>query len=222
MAARNANIVVDATRSVTTTVVEPHGQTNGVVFAYAPGAGSNLHDPFGRYTCDALASKGFICVRMQFPFMEEKRRAPDRTSVLEATWRAVITDVRKLGSRLVVGGRSMGGRMASHVVSQGESVDGLALYAYPLHAPAKPDSWRRAHLSSVTAPTFFCSGTRDTFASPADLAQVARTMKRAAIHVLEEADHGYSVPAASSRTRHDVWQEAVDATLEWMREVGIV
>ena len=221
MSHREVRVIVDEKRSVTALVIEPDGAANGVVFVYAPGAGSNVHDPFGRFTCDALANQGFTGIRMQFPYMEEKRKAPDRTVVLEKTWRAVIAEVRTLGDKLVVGGRSMGGRIASHVVAEGEAVDGLVLYAYPLHAPAKPDVWRDAHLASIGVPTLFCSGTRDAFAAPDELQTVAKRMKRATVHVLDGADHGYAVLAASGRKRPDVWAEAVETTLAWLGKARI-
>ena len=216
------HVRVDEKRAVSVAYIEPEGRGSGVVFVYAPGAGSNMHDPFGRYASGELAAHGLMCLRMQFPYMEEKRKAPDRTPVLEATWRAVIAEARALSDKLVVGGRSMGGRIASQVVAQGEAVDALALFAYPLHSPAKPDVWRDAHLPAITAPTLFCSGTRDAFASPEELQAVAKTMKRAAVHLLDGADHGYAVPAASGRKREDVWREAVEAGLTWLKEARVL
>jgi len=87
-------------------------------FVYAPGAGSNMHDPFGSYAARELASHGVTTVRFQFPYMEAGRRGPDRPPVLEATWRAVIAAARNMETRLVAGGRSMGGRIASQVVAR--------------------------------------------------------------------------------------------------------
>lgn len=218
MPTRRLQITVDEKRTVTAICVEPEGPSNGAAFVYAPGAGSNVHDPFGRYACDELAAKGFTCARFQFPYMEEKRRAPDRAVVLEKTWRAVIAEARALGDTLIVGGRSMGGRIASHVVAQGERIDALILFAYPLHAPAKPEQSRDAHLPSITVPTLFCSGTRDAFALPDELRTVTSKMKRATLHVLEGADHSYAAPAASGRQREDVWQEAVETALAWLKK----
>lgn len=218
MPLRNVRVTVDERRSVTAICHEPEGRANGIVFVYAPGAGSNVDDPFGRYVSGKLASKGFTCLRTQFPYMEEKRRAPDRTAVLEKTWRAVIAEARALGEKVIVSGRSMGGRIASHVVARGERVNALTLFAYPLHSPAKPDAWRDAHLPSVTVTTLFCSGTRDGFATPDELQTVAKTMTRATVHLLNGADHGYSVLAASGRRREDVWAEAVGRMLSWLRE----
>jgi hypothetical protein len=188
-------------------------------FLYAPGAGSNVHDPFGRYACRALAERGISCVRFQFPYMEAKRRSPDRTAVLETTWRAVIDALRGDAGRLAVGGRSMGGRIATHVAAAGVDVDALLLFAYPLHAPSKPDRWRDAHLPSVAAPALFCSGTRDSFAKPEELRAVASRMPDAAVHVLDGADHGFAVPKSSGRTREDVWEQAVNLATEWLERL---
>src|SRR3990172_6245394 len=112
--------------SVTAMRSGPEGDA-GWTFLYAPGAGSNVHDPFGRYACRELASRGVRSLRFQFPYQEAGRRSPDRPAVLEATWRAVIEATRPATGRLVIGGRSMGGRIASQVVAAGTSADALAL-----------------------------------------------------------------------------------------------
>ena len=113
------------------------------MLVYAPGAGSNLNDPFGRYLAQHLAGAGISTVRFQFPYMEDRKRRPDPPRLLEETWREVIRIVRPSSGRLVIGGRSMGGRIASQVVAQGTKVDGLALFAYPLHPPSNPESTER-------------------------------------------------------------------------------
>jgi len=222
MAEEQLQITIDEKRTVTAVRSKPAGRTRRGLFVYAPGAGSNLHDPFGRYACRRLAVEGLTCFRFQFPYMEAKRRAPDRSAVLEATWRAVIEAVRTPGEKLIVGGRSMGGRIATQVVAQGERVDALALFAYPLHSPARPDQWRDAHLSSISVPTLFCSGTRDAFAAPDELHAVAAKMKRATVHLLDGADHGYAVAASSGRKREDVWAEAVDTMMDWLQKKRVI
>jgi predicted alpha/beta-hydrolase family hydrolase len=222
MAEEQLQITVDEKRAITAIQTVPENGARDAVFIYAPGAGSNMHDPFGRYVCRALAEHGITCLRMQFPYMEAKRRAPDRTAVLEATWRAVIETARGRGKKLIVGGRSMGGRIASYVVAQGERVAALALFAYPLHSPGRPDQWRDAHLPSISVPTLFCSGMRDAFAAPDELRAIASKMKRATVHLLEGADHGYAVLAASGRKREDVWAEAVETTLAWLKKQRVV
>ena len=108
------------------------------LFVYAPGAGSNINDAFGAYLRRRLADNGISSVRFQFEYMEDKRRRPDRQQVLEETWRKVIEGVRRPDLKLAVGGRSMGGRIASQVVAQGVEVDSLVLFAYPLRPPWNP------------------------------------------------------------------------------------
>lgn len=203
-------------RSVTAIRTVPEGAERGPLFVYAPGAGSNVHDPFGAYACRRLAARGFAAVRFQFPYMEARQRRPDPPAVLEATWRAAIEAIRSDSSRLVVGGRSMGGRIASQVVAQGVKVDALALFAYPLHSPADPSRWRDGHLGAIGVPTLFCSGTRDAFSTPEELRLAAAKVPASRLHLLEGADHSFAVPKASGRTRQEVWAEAVDALLDWL------
>jgi predicted alpha/beta-hydrolase family hydrolase len=185
-------------------------------FVYAPGAGSSLHDPFGAFAAEALSRHGVEVVRFEFPYMASGKKSPDRPAVLEATWRAVIDAVRPKQRKLAVGGRSMGGRIASQVVAQGVKVDALALFAYPLHPPGRADKMRDEHLQAIACRTLFCTGTNDAFASPEELRAGASKMKRAKVHVLEGADHGFAVKKASGRTREEVWEEGVGAMVRWL------
>ena len=146
--------------------------------------------------------------------MEAGKRRPDRTPVLEATWRAVIESVQQDGVRLAVGGRSMGGRIASQVVAAGTPADALALFAYPLRPPGNPEKMRDQHLPLIGVPTLFCSGTRDSFGRPDELRLAASKVPQATVHLLEGADHGFNVPKSSGRTREQVWDEAIDAMLD--------
>jgi len=209
-------IDVSGDRSVQAIRTPAEGRRAGWTFVYAPGAGSNMHDPFGRYLCRALADRGVGCVRFQFPYMEEGKNRPDRTAVLEATWRAVLERVRDAKTKLCVGGRSMGGRIGSHVVAQGEAADAVALFSYPLHPPGKPERRRDEHLPAIGVPVLFCSGTRDAFASPDELQALVKQLKRPTLHLLDGSDHGMNVPKSSGRTREDVWREAFEAMLGWL------
>ena len=187
------------------------------MFLYAPGAGSNINDAFGRYVCRQLAEQGIASCRFEFPYMQARKRGPDRPPVLEATWREVIGTLYSDGVKLIVGGRSMGGRIASQVVAQGELVDGLALFAYPLHPPGRESDLRDKHLPAISVPTLFCSGTRDAFGSPEELTTAAGLISGSRLHFLEGADHGFSVPKSSGHTREDVWNEAVSAMVDWLQ-----
>ena len=192
---------------------------SGDCLIYAPGAGSNLNDGFGKYLAGRLAEAGMGCVRFQFPYMEAGRRPPDPPRVLEEAWRQVIEAVRPDVSRVVVGGRSMGGRYASLVAAQDTVVDALALFAYPLHPPGNPERPRYGHFPDIRVPVFFCSGSRDTFGAPDELRTAAAEVSNASLHFLEGADHGFAVPRSSGRTRDDVWAEAGEAFLAWYSRV---
>jgi predicted alpha/beta-hydrolase family hydrolase len=185
--------------------------------AYAPGAGSNLNDPFGAYLARALEAEGIACLRFQFPYSEQKRRVPDRAPVLEATWRAVLAQLRPSAKRVIASGRSMGGRLASITVAAGEAVDALALFAYPLHPPGRPEQARVEHLPRIGVPTLFCSGDRDTFATVEELTAAAGLVPGSRVHILDGADHGFAVLKASGRRREDVWDEAIAALLAFLK-----
>jgi uncharacterized protein len=208
-------IEVPGAGPITAIETPPEGEPVGWTFVYAPGAGSNVHDPFGTFACRELAGRGVRAVRFQFPYQEARRRTPDRNPVLEATWRAVIDAVRD-DNRLMVAGRSMGGRIGSQVVAQGIVADALALFAYPLHPPGRPERRRDAHLSAIGIPTLFCSGDSDAFATPEELAEAAALVPNTRLHLLEDADHGFATRKASGRSRDDAWREAVDAMWAWL------
>ncbi len=219
MAEKKLEIKVPGSSSVTAVRADATSRSARWIFAYAPGAGSNIDDPFGIYASKALASRGVSVVRIQFPYMEAGKRSPDRPAVLEATWTAVIDRLHAESPKLIVGGRSMGGRIASQVVAARAQVDAIALFAYPLHPPGKPDQQRVEHLSSLHVPVLFCSGTSDAFASPEELRAAAKLVKRSTVHFLEAADHGFAVKRATGRTRQDVWAEAVDAISDWLEKL---
>ena len=202
--------------AVTAVRTAPDAPSAGWLFVYAPGAGSNVHDPFGVYVCRRLAERGLSAVRFQFPYAEAGRRRPDPTAALEAAWRAVVAAVRGEAVRLAVGGRSMGGRIASQAVAKGMPADALALFAYPLRPPGSPERARDGHLPSVGVRTLFCSGTRDRFATPEQLEAAAARVPDSDVRMLEGADHGFATLKSSGRTRTQVWSEAVDALEDWL------
>jgi predicted alpha/beta-hydrolase family hydrolase len=216
MSEQELRIEVPGRGSVSAIATAPEGDPTGWTFAYAPGAGSNVQDPFGEYACRALAGRGFACVRFQFPYQEAGKRGPDRPQVLEDTWTAAIDQLRPPAGQLAVGGRSMGGRIASQVVAKGTKVDALTHFAYPLHPPGRPENRRVEHLPHLAVPTFFCSGTSDAFASPGELREVAGLVPNATLHLLEHADHGFNVPRSSGRIREDIWAEATQAAAQWL------
>lgn len=167
-----------------------------------PGAGSDSSHS------SLLAIERWIaphrCVRADFPYRTQGRKAPDRTPVLLAAIREELAEL-PADEPLVMGGRSMGGRMCSLIAAgaDGEpppaNLRGLVLISYPLHPPGKPDQLRVEHLPAIEVPTLFISGTKDTFGTPAELERWTATMaKRAKVahlwiegkgHDLKGADH---------------------------------
>jgi predicted alpha/beta-hydrolase family hydrolase len=209
-------VAVEGAGTVSALRTAPEQTRSDLVFIYAPGAGSNLNDPFGAFCARRLATENIATWRFQFPYMQAKRGGPDRPPVLEATWWAVLRQALTGGGRVVISGRSMGGRIASYVAAQQAPIAGLALFAYPLHPPGRPQLTRDAHLASINVPALFCSGTRDTYASPDELRSAASLLKQSSVHLLEGADHGFAVLKSSGRSRDDVYEEAVAALLSFI------
>jgi predicted alpha/beta-hydrolase family hydrolase len=202
----------------TTGTVYLADEQTGTLLVLAHGAGAGQQHPFMVRTARGLAARGVDVVTFDFPYMHARRKLPDRAPVLEDCFHRVIDAVREwapeLTRRLFIGGKSMGGRIATHLASQGlDGLHGTLALGYPLHPPGKPEQRRDAHLASIVVPTLFASGTRDTFGTLEELAEAALLVDGARVHVLDGADHGFSVLKASGRTRTDVWAEATAALL---------
>ena len=181
------------------------------------GAGGNLSTPALAQFADALAARGVGAVRFNFPYAEAKRKVPDPQPRLEACYRAVAGQVAERAARLILGGRSMGGRIASHIVADGFPAGGLVFLGYPLHPPGKPERIRDAHLAKITVPMLFLQGSRDAFAQPDLLARTIRKFRTATLHIVEGGDHSLTV---RGRTSEDVVGELVDATVVWIKDLA--
>jgi predicted alpha/beta-hydrolase family hydrolase len=218
MASRAFKVDVPGSGKVSALRDEPARRGQWTV-VYAPGASAKLNDPFGAFAAKQLVVRGVTVVRFQFPYAEAGRSAPDRPPVLEATWRAVLGAVREPRRKLCASGRSMGGRIASQAIADGASADALALFAYPLHPPGKPERTRDEHLPKLKLPTMFVSGTSDAFGSPDELRGASKKVKGAKVHFLEGADHGFAVKKSTGRTRDDVYEEAVNVLVEYLEKL---
>ncbi|HEX2058188.1 MAG TPA: alpha/beta fold hydrolase [Actinomycetota bacterium] len=189
------------------------------VVVLAHGAGAGMRSDFMSFQADALADAGLLCLRFEFPYMVAGRKAPDKASVLENAWRAVAEAARdRAGDRpLVLGGKSMGGRIASQAVAAGAPADGLVFHGYPLHPPGRPDRIRKAHLPDVKVPMLFVEGTRDPFC-PLDTLRdvIAETKVDAEVAVIDDGDHSFKVRASSGRSTREAWGEVAARTVSWI------
>ncbi len=182
----------------------------------AHGAGGNLHTPGLVKVAEALTARGLNVMRFNFPYAEARRKVPDRQATLESCYRAVAQQAAERSTRLFLGGRSMGGRIASHIVAKGQSACGLVFFAYPLHPPGKVEQMRDAHLTAISIPMLFLQGTRDPFARPDLLAQTVRRLPHATLHVVEGADHGLTV---RGRPADETIVELAETTLQWINSI---
>ena len=183
------------------------------------GAGGNRSNAMLVALANALAASGRAALLYNFPYAEARTRRPDPPAVLEATTRAAAVVAREASSarRVVHGGRSMGGRIASQVVAQGERADGLVFLGYPLHPPGQFEKRREAHLPQVAAPMLFLQGTRDEFAElPLLKALVAKLGARATLKLFDDADHSFHVPARTGRKDSGVRAELADSLVAWI------
>jgi predicted alpha/beta-hydrolase family hydrolase len=197
------------------------GPTGETVVVLGHGAGGTRHTPMLVSLASALERSGRAALLYDFPYAAAGRRRPDPPAVLEATTReaAALALAESGASRLVHGGRSMGGRIASQVVAGGARADGLVFLGYPLHLPGQFEKRREAHLPRVAAPMLFVQGTRDAFARPDLLeALILRLGERARHHAVREADHSFSVLRRSGRTPAEVEEEVVSVVLRWLEE----
>ena len=189
----------------------------------AHGAGGPMYTPFIRYFHTELAKKGYLTVRFNFPYMEARRRVPDRREILEESYRAIVDQARNDGhnpARTVIGGKSMGGRIASQIAANGVDVNGLFFLGYPLHPIGKTDQLRDEHLYRIKKPMLFVSGTRDSFARR-DLLEsvVSKIGPNAQIHWIQNGDHSFKTPDAktdSTETMH----EALASLTEWLQAIA--
>jgi uncharacterized protein len=192
----------------------------GVTLILGHGAGAGQTSGFIVEFAIALSARGIDIVTFNFLYTEQGRRIPDPNPRLEDCYRAVIETVRgRKPGKLAIGGKSMGGRIASQVAAGGVGeLAGLVFLGYPLHPPGKPDRPRAAHLRDVRAPMLFVQGSRDAFGTPAELEPViARLEPPADLYVVEGGDHSFKVRRSAGVTQQDV-HRAIQARVDtWLR-----
>lgn len=209
----------------TSALYEPAEGDQRAVFVAAHGAGGSMLDRGMASVSATLRRRGFGVVRFNFLYKERKSGRPDPMPTLMRTFAAVVERTRaELGSdahRLVIGGRSMGGRAGSMLAADGFAADGLLLLAYPLHPAGKPEQLRDAHLARITMPVICFNGTRDALCTPDIMRRILATVKPSwEMHWLEGADHSFHVLKSSGRTDAEVLAEVGDASERWLARLS--
>lgn len=204
----------------------------GITLVLGHGAGASQMSPFLQLFANGLAARGLDVLTFNFVYMEQGRRIPDPKAKLEACYGAVIeasSRHKKLKeNRLVIGGKSMGGRIASQVAAATDAalpdgrtsakIAGLVFLGYPLHPPGKLEQLRDAHLKDIRSPMLFVQGSRDAFGTPAELRSVIKKLHLPAIlHAIEGADHSLKVPRSSSVPQRQVYEFTMDQIASWAR-----
>ena len=200
------------------------------VFVFAHGAGAGHFHPFMTNYATALCERGVSVVTFNFPYMERRRKTPDRAPVLEEAFRRVVGSAVTLGegraSHIFIGGKSMGGRIATHLGAAPEQwpvatqLSGIIAFGYPLAPPRSKTGDRVTHLKALRVPTLIVQGTRDPFGGPDEVREaVADADPAPPITVLpvESGDHSFAVLKSSGRDQATVHTAIQDEVVAWIR-----
>lgn len=213
-------IRVDITPSdhVTAIVYPAAGKRVALRLILAHGAGSNQLTPSMTRMASALSTRGFETITFNFLYSEKKKRAPDKNDKLEAVWRRIIETFAEKHRPLVIGGKSMGGRIASQVAAADSSgIAGLVFLGYPLHPPGRPEQLRSKHLPAIKAPMLFVQGSKDAFGTPEELKPILKPLKTTELCVVENGDHSFKVPKSSGVSQDKVDAFVLDHVESWLK-----
>jgi len=224
MAAEPRDISIDVDGGGrTTAVVYPSIPPSATAVIVAHGAGAGQRQHFITGFAHAISSHGIDVVTFNFLYMEQRRRAPDRLPQLIACYRSVISTVREelpsARNRLCIGGKSMGGRVATHVAAEDPSlpIAGIILLGYPLHPPGKPDQLRDAHLPNVKRPMLFLQGSRDVFGTPSELKPILASLSPLpTLRTIDGGDHSFKVAGRNPDKQGVVYREVEETVVGWI------
>jgi predicted alpha/beta-hydrolase family hydrolase len=216
------NVTINERESVTARLYQaPKKNRARVTIVLGHGAGADQMSVFMRMAAQGLAARGLDAMTFNFLYKEQGRSVPDPKARLEACYRAVIDTAlrhKKLkDNRLVIGGKSMGGRIASQVAAaEGERVAGLVFLGYPLHPPGRPDKLRDAHLAEIKAPMLFVQGSRDAFGTEEEIRAIIKQHRlRAELYAIEGGDHSFKVPKGAGVPQQEVYETIMDEVAAW-------
>ena len=219
------NWTVDVGDQATSAIYDPaEGDAiQDTVFICAHGAGGNMLDGGMQKTAEALVTRGVNLVRFNFLYKEKKSSRPDPMPVLQECYSAIVDRVRQelKPKKLVIGGRSMGGRAASMMAAEAFDCDGLLLYAYPLHPAGQPTKLRDAHLPSIKVPVLCFNGTRDPLCTPLLMEKALESVTADwKMHWIEGADHSFHVLKSSGRNDAQVMDEIANTSAQFIRALS--
>lgn len=202
---------------VSALLLRPQSASHLLVLGH--GASSNMRAPMLQTIAERLAEQGIATFRYNFPYSENKR-GRDSNPVCIETIRSAVRAAHEAAPDLPIlaGGHSFSGRMTTTAASQTplEGVKGIVLFAFPLHPAGAPDTKRAEHLSDVTVPMLFLSGTRDALAELELLQPVIRRLeKRATLHLVDTADHSFKILKRSRQSTEDVFVEMARVVKDW-------
>ena len=189
----------------------------------AHGAGAGQQSAFIVAFARGIAALGIDIITFDFPYITQKRRIPDRGPVLEACYLAVMEAVRRdiesARRFLFIGGKSMGGRIATQVAAGDVPVAGLVLLGYPLHPPGRPEVLRAAHLPAIGRPMLFVQGSRDNFGTPSELNPILAELTPApTLHVVAGGDHSLKV-SRDPQVQAAVYDDVQRTIVRWIQSV---
>lgn len=188
----------------------------GPAILLAPGAGAGQGHAFLSGLRRRLAAAGHLVLTFDYPYAAAGRRAPDRLEVLLECHRAAARHLRREAGEVVLAGKSMGGRVATHLASGGEPCRAVVCYGYPLLPPGKTAPRDTAHLDAVAVPLLFLTGSRDRLAPLALLSPVVERLPRARLVVVEGADHSFGVRADPDSRAEAMLDLLAAETAEWL------
>ena len=208
-----------------TAMLYPAAKNNraGVTIILGHGAGADQMSGFMRMAAEGLAARGLDALTFNFLYKEQKRGAPDPKAKLESCYRAVIDAARALkklkDNRLVIGGKSMGGRIASQVAAEDSNgIAGLVYLGYPLHPPGRLDKMRDEHLPQIKAPMLFVQGSRDAFGTEDEIKSIIKKHRlKADLYVVASGDHSFKVPKSIGVPQDEVYEQAMDEIARWSK-----
>jgi uncharacterized protein len=217
-----------------TALLYPAAKQNrsGVTIVLGHGAGANQLSGFMQLFATGLATRGLDAMTFNFIYMERGRGAPDQKAKLESCFRAVLEAALKnkklKGNRLVIGGKSMGGRIASQLAATlseakeelARAISGLVFLGYPLHPPGNPAKLRVEHLASIRLPMLFVQGTRDSLGTPDEIKPFLKNLRPAAkIYEIQGGDHSFKAPKKFGRTQDEIYDSAMDQIVTWAQSL---